>query len=63
VEEQEGALAICGIVLSFYHKHLAQEVVCAICRDMAIELVNSIRVSEPKRPRVNIDKDAAHAQN
>ena len=42
VEQQNGALVICGTVSSFYHKQLAQEVVRAVCRE--IELVNSVRV-------------------
>lgn len=43
VEQRNGALLICGVVSSFYHKQLAQEVVRTVCgRD--IELVNSIRV-------------------
>ena len=44
VEPQNGALVICGVVSSFYHKQLAQEVVRAVCRDIEIELVNSVRV-------------------
>lgn len=44
VQQENGALLICGVVSSFYHKQLAQEVVRAVCRDVAIELVNSIRV-------------------
>ena len=44
VQQQNGALLICGVVSSFYHKQLAQEVVRAVCREFAIELVNSIRV-------------------
>ena len=44
VEQQNGALLICGVVSSFYHKQLAQEVVRAVCQELQIELVNSIRV-------------------
>jgi hypothetical protein len=44
VQQENGALLICGVVSTFYHKQLAQEVVRAVCRDVAIELVNSIRV-------------------
>jgi hypothetical protein len=44
VRQENGALLICGVVSTFYHKQLAQEVVRAVCRDVAIELVNSIRV-------------------
>ncbi len=42
VEENDGALLISGVVSSFYHKQLAQEVVRAACR--GIEMVNSIKV-------------------
>ncbi|MFH1265816.1 MAG: BON domain-containing protein [Planctomycetota bacterium] len=42
VERQNGALVIRGVVSSFYHKQLAQEIVRAVCRK--IELVNSVRV-------------------
>ena len=42
VEQQDGVLLICGVVSSFYHKQLAQEVVRAVCRE--IDLVNSVRV-------------------
>jgi osmotically-inducible protein OsmY len=44
VEHQNGALLICGAVSSFYHKQLAQEVVRAVCRDIEVELVNSVCV-------------------
>jgi len=44
VEQHNGSLLISGVVSSFYHKQLAQEVVRAVCRDLEIELVNSIRV-------------------
>jgi len=44
VEQQNGALLICGVVSSFYHKQLAQEVVRAVCREIEVELVNSVRV-------------------
>jgi len=42
IEERDGALSISGVVSSYYHKQLAQEVVRAVCRE--IELVNSVRV-------------------
>ena len=42
IEQREGALSISGVVSSYYHKQLAQEVVRAVCRE--IELVNSVRV-------------------
>ncbi len=44
VEQVNGALLIRGVVSSFYHKQLAQEVVRAVCREIEIELVNSVRV-------------------
>ena len=44
VEKRDGALVISGVVSSFYHKQLAQELVRAICKDCEVELVNLIRV-------------------
>jgi hypothetical protein len=44
VEQANGALLIRGVVSSFYHKQLAQEVVRAVCREIEIELVNTVRV-------------------
>jgi hypothetical protein len=44
VEQVNGALLIRGVVSSFYHKQLAQEVVRAVCQEIEIELVNSVRV-------------------
>jgi hypothetical protein len=44
VKEQGTALEISGVVSSFYHKQLAQEVVRCVCRD--IEIVNAIRVED-----------------
>ena len=44
VEQENGALLICGVVSSFYHKQLAQEVVRVVCRNVKIEMINSIRV-------------------
>jgi osmotically-inducible protein OsmY len=44
VEQQNGTLLIHGLVSSFYHKQLAQEVVRAVCREIEIELVNAVRV-------------------
>ncbi len=44
VEEQGPALEISGVVSSFYHKQLAQEVVRSVCRD--VEIVNAIRVED-----------------
>jgi len=44
VQQQNGMLLISGRVSSFYHKQLAQEVVWAVCKDIEIELVNSIQV-------------------
>jgi len=46
VEQRDEALLICGIVSSFYHKQLAQEVVRSVCE--GIEVVNSIRVKRPE---------------
>ena len=42
VERREGTLCLSGIVSSFYHKQLAQEVVRSVCRDTMV--INSIRV-------------------
>jgi hypothetical protein len=42
VEQLDDALCISGMVSSFYHKQLAQEVVRSVCQ--GIELVNSIQV-------------------
>jgi hypothetical protein len=44
VEQADEGLVISGIVSSFYHKQLAQEVVRATCEGAEIELVNAIRV-------------------
>ncbi len=38
------SLLISGVVSSFYHKQLAQEVVRAVCRNVEYELINAIRV-------------------
>ena len=38
------SLLISGMVSSFYHKQLAQEVVRAVCKNAELELVNAIRV-------------------
>lgn len=49
VDQDDATLLISGSVSSFYHKQLAQEVVravCKECKDMEIELVNSIRVQQ-----------------
>jgi len=42
IEQRDATLSIRGVVSSYYHKQLAQEVVRAVCRE--IELVNSVRV-------------------
>ncbi|NQT40009.1 MAG: BON domain-containing protein [Planctomycetes bacterium] len=42
VEQRSGSLCISGVVSSFYHKQLAQEVVRAVCT--GVEVVNSIDV-------------------
>ena len=42
VEDRDGALMITGIVTSFYHKQLAQEVVRSVCKE--IEVINTINV-------------------
>ena len=42
IEQRDGTLSISGVVSSYYHKQLAQEVVRAVCRE--IELVISVRV-------------------
>ncbi len=46
VEQCENGLVIRGIVSSYYHKQLAQEVVRSVCKECEIELNNSIRVRE-----------------
>jgi len=43
VEHLDGTLLISGVVSSFYHKQLAQEVVRSVCRDA--EVVNAIHVA------------------
>jgi hypothetical protein len=48
VERENGALVLSGVVSSFYHKQLAQEVVrtvCRQCQQAETELINSIRVT------------------
>ena len=42
VDQRDNALIISGIVSSFYHKQLAQEVVRTVCK--GIEVINSIQV-------------------
>jgi len=49
IETLDETLVLYGCVSSFYHKQLAQEVVCAVCRDTGfdvrdVQVVNSIRV-------------------
>jgi hypothetical protein len=47
VEQSDDSLLICGVVSSFYHKQLAQEVVRAVCRDCQdanLDVVNRVRV-------------------
>lgn len=44
VEQRNGSLLISGVVTSFYHKQLAQEVVWAVCREASVELTNLIQV-------------------
>jgi hypothetical protein len=44
VEQSEEGLVICGVVSTFYHKQLAQEVVRAACDGLDVEVANSIRV-------------------
>ena len=41
---EDGVLLICGIVSSYYHKQLAQEVVRSVCG--GAEVVNSICVNQ-----------------
>lgn len=38
------SLLISGVVSSFYHKQLAQEIVRAVCKNVEYELINAIRV-------------------
>ncbi len=42
VNQREQTLFLSGIVTSFYHKQLAQEVVRSVCK--GIEVINSIQV-------------------
>jgi osmotically-inducible protein OsmY len=44
VSQQNGTLLISGVVSSYYHKQLAQEAVRAVCGEIQIKMVNSIRV-------------------
>jgi hypothetical protein len=47
VEQHRDSLLLSGVVSSFYHKQLAQEVVrtvCKECDDLEIDLINSIHV-------------------
>ncbi len=43
VARRDGSLMISGVVSSFYHKQLAQEVVRSVCNDL--EIINTIRVT------------------
>lgn len=52
VEQHNGSLLIRGVVSSFYHKQLAQEVVRAVCRE--IDIVNSVNVSSVNVKSVNV---------
>lgn len=44
VEPREDHICLWGRVSSFYHKQLAQEAVGAACREMHVQVVNSIDV-------------------
>ena len=44
IERRYGSLLVSGIVSSYYHKQLAQELIRAICRHLQVDLVSSIRV-------------------
>jgi len=44
VEPREGHVQISGRVSSFYHKQLAQEAVGAACRELEVQVVNTIDV-------------------
>jgi len=44
IEQRNGTLLVSGIVSSYYHKQLAQELIRVICQREQIELVNSIQV-------------------
>jgi len=49
VERQERSLRVYGLVTSFYHKQLAQEVVRSLAGNL--EVINSVAVcSEPEAP-------------
>ena len=50
VEWRDEALVLSGMVSSFYHKQLAQEVVRSVCRDAAV--VNSVRVEHQEEDDV-----------
>ena len=44
VEPQNGRLLVSGLVGSFYHKQLAQEVVLGVAE--GVEVVNAVRVND-----------------
>ena len=44
VKQQEDTLLISGVVSSFYHKQLAQEVIWVACDGCDFELINLIQV-------------------
>lgn len=44
VEHHGDMLLLSGTVSSFYHKQLAQEIVRAVCKDIAVKLINEIEV-------------------
>lgn len=46
IDSHNGALVISGVVSSYYHKQLAQEVIRAVC--CGVEIVNSIRVDDSR---------------
>jgi osmotically-inducible protein OsmY len=45
VEQQDGRLLVSGLVGSFYHKQLAQEVVLGVAE--GVQVVNDVRVNDP----------------
>jgi hypothetical protein len=52
VERRDSSLRLCGLVASFYHKQLAQEVVRSLAGDL--EVINSVAVCPKQMPGENV---------
>jgi hypothetical protein len=52
VERQDSSLRLCGLVASFYHKQLAQEVVRSLAGDL--EVINSVLVCPRQKQGENV---------